>query len=69
MEERLKQYIKDHGITLFSIIRKTGISKTAIYASLGYGGSRRLRAEEYFKICAAIGVDPAMFFSRERKGA
>ena len=46
VEEKLSQYIKSQGITLFSIIKRTGIGKTAIYSSLGEGGKRKLRAEE-----------------------
>ena len=64
MTEKLAQYIRDQGITLFSIIRRTGIGRTAIYSSLGENGKRKLRVEEYYKICAAIGVDPMKFAPR-----
>lgn len=71
VEEKLSQYIKSQGITLFSIIKRTGIGKTAIYSSLGEGGRRKLRAEEYIKICSAIGIDPMQFVadSQEQKPA
>lgn len=64
----LAKYIKAHGITLFSVIRRTGIGKTAIYSSLGDGGKRQLRVDEYYKVCDAIGVDPNEFFSTFRQG-
>lgn len=66
VEEKLSEYIKTNGITLFSIIRRTGIGKTAIYSSLGENGKRKLRADEYIKICSVIGVDP-MYFVPEDK--
>lgn len=70
MTEELAQYIKAQGITLFSIIRRTGISKTVIYSSLGENGKRKLRVEEYYKICSAIGVDPMKFAAENAdKGA
>ena len=67
--EALSRYIRTNGITLFSIIRRTGISKTAIYSSLGDGGKRKLRVEEYYKICSAIGVNPTQFFYDQKNGA
>lgn len=70
VEELLSEYIKSQGITLFSIIRRTGISRTVVYSSLGENGRRKLRAEEYLKICSAIGVDPMKFIPENAdKGA
>ncbi len=56
----LSKYIKDKGISILSISKKTKISIGKLYCSLS--GSRALRADELVMICQVIEKDPFEFF-------
>ncbi len=57
----LSKYIKDKGISILSISKKTKISIGKLYSSLS--GSRALRADELVMICQVIEKDPFEFFT------
>ena len=57
--EKLRRYIAESGIKQKAIARKAGMSESAF--SLIMTGKRKCTAEEYAKICAALGVGAEMF--------
>lgn len=56
LEARMKKAVKDAGITLTALSRKTGIEYWKIQASLSE--KRELRTNEFFALCAVLGIDP-----------
>jgi len=58
---KIRTYMKDTGRTQSFLCRQTGLSNTAM--SLALGGKRRLRLDEYCKICRALDVEPGFFLS------
>ena len=52
--EKIKKYLKEHGIRQDFIAKKTGIRDQKISMSLN--GKRRLSLEEYELICGALEV-------------
>ena len=58
---RIRTYIKDTGRTQTYLCRQTGLGSTAM--SLTLGGKRRLRLDEYCKICRALDVEPGFFLT------
>ena len=56
---KIRDYMKDTGRTQSYLCRQTGLSSTAL--SLTLGGKRRLRLDEYYKICRALAVEPGFF--------
>lgn len=54
MYRKIKKYLEDHGIKQSFIRERLGISASACNAMLN--GNRGISAEEYFKICDALGV-------------
>ena len=57
----LSKYIKDKGISILSISKKTKISIGKLYSS--FSGTRALRADELVMICQVIEKDPFEFFT------
>lgn len=55
------KYIKEKGIAVSAIIKSTGLTPNAIYPSLCDDPKRKLRADEFMKICAFLEVDPRKF--------
>lgn len=58
--QAVSRYIQNKGIKLSYIKEKTGIPKNAVYFSLAKNGTRKLRVDEFFLICDAIGADPLL---------
>lgn len=59
MEEKIKAYLKEHGITQRYVAGKIGMKETTLSACLT--GQARLRAETLFLICDVLGVNPEVF--------
>ena len=57
--EKIKVYIEHAGIKQNYIAEKIGVSPAVLSAMLT--GKRNIIAEEYFSICAALGVSVGMF--------
>ena len=57
----IRSYMKDTGRTQTYLCRKTGLSTTAM--SLSLSGKRRIRLDEYCKICKALEVEPGFFLT------
>jgi len=57
----IRTYLKNTGRTQAYLCKQTGMPNTAM--SLALGGKRRLRLDEYCKICTALGVEPGFFLS------
>ena len=54
MQTKIKKYLEDHGIKQAFLQKKLGISVSSCNALIN--GKRGISAEEYFKICDALGV-------------
>lgn len=54
--EYLKKYMKDNGIKQVFVSEKTGITPQKLGVILQ--DKQKITAQEYFKICAVIGIDP-----------
>ena len=57
--QAIKQFIDSKGITQASIAKKAGMTKVSLSESLR--GNRRLTADEYVRICDALGVSADFF--------
>jgi transcriptional regulator with XRE-family HTH domain len=62
IHERIKAYLKKNNIRQTDLAKKTHLSDAAI--SMMLNGKRGILADEYFDICAALGV-PLITFARE----
>ena len=58
---KIRNYLKNTGRTQTYLCRQAGLTSTAM--SLALGGKRRLRLDEYHKICKALEVEPGFFLS------
>ncbi|MCL2562815.1 MAG: helix-turn-helix transcriptional regulator [Oscillospiraceae bacterium] len=58
---KIRTHMKDTGRTQTYLCRQIGLSSTAM--SLALGGKRRIRLDEYCKICKALDVEPGFFLS------
>ncbi len=63
MQTKIKQYLEERGIKQSFLRKKLGMSPSTCNAMLN--GNRGISAEEYFKICDALGV-PLDYFKEER---
>lgn len=63
MGEKIKNYLKSHGIKQNFLAEQTGLSISVI--SDICLGNRRIEVEEYKKICDALGVPLDYFFGEE----
>lgn len=60
--KKVAAYVQTMGINLSELSRKTGISYTAVYRSLGKSEPERvLRADEFTAICSIIHKNPMDF--------
>lgn len=56
------KYVKDMGINLSKMAKKTGVEYSALYDSLAHKGrDRDLRDEEFVEVCKFLGVNPMDF--------
>lgn len=53
--QKIKMIVKDRGITLRYLARKTGLRESAL--SMALNGKRRLLADELLAICAVLDLD------------
>ena len=60
--QAIRQFIEGKGIKQVSVARKAGMTKVSLSESLR--GNRRLTADEYVRICDALGVS-ADFFNQD----
>lgn len=58
-EMMVDQAIKDRGMTIQAVCKRTGISYSRLQPSLR--GRRELRANEYLSLCALLELDPRGF--------
>ena len=56
---KIKTYLKETGRSQAYLCKQTGLTPAAI--SLALGNKRRLRLDEYCKICKVLDVDPRFF--------
>ena len=59
ISEKIKLYLKETGRTQTYLCKKTDLKPSAVCLALS--GKRRLRLDEYFRICKALAVDPSFF--------
>lgn len=65
----LSRYVKETGINIAKMSRKTGIPYAALYDSLiNEARDRDLRAGEFFKVCEYIGAKVEDFADHSAKG-
>lgn len=58
----LAEYINEKGISIATICKATGLTKTPIYDSLSLNGrGRPLKSDEFLLICMFLEVDPRRF--------
>lgn len=62
VNERIKQYLEEHGIKQAFLVKKTGIPKEKM--SLILNKNRKLTAEELGTIANALGVDANIFLEQ-----
>ena len=62
LTKNVSDYVKEKGITISQMARKTGIPYSALYDSLlNEERGRELRGRELIAICNFLGVDPMIF--------
>lgn len=60
--KNIAKYVKDMGINLSDLSRKTGVAYSSLYASLGEKGrGRELQADELTNICFVLHINPMDF--------
>ncbi len=59
INKKLSEYISSRGIKQTYISQKTGISQDAVSRILN--GTRRISADEFLSICAALEIDTNIF--------
>ena len=64
MNSKIKKYLDENGIKQKFLQQKLGMSVSSCNAMLN--GNRGISAEEYFKICEALGV-PLDYFKDENE--
>lgn len=57
---KLGKYIQNKNIDIIALSRTTGISANLLHKS--FGGDRQLKADEFFRICACLQIDPMQFY-------
>lgn len=63
------EYVKEKGIAVTGIAEKTGLPYGAIYPSLCPAPTRKLRADEFMRICLFLEVPPEQFWNKSTKPA
>ena len=64
--KNIAMYVKNMGINLSSLSRKSGIAYGSLYASLGdEKRERELRADELASICTVLHKNPMDFVEKE----
>ena len=60
LHEKIKKYLIEHGIKQTFLAQKLGIPDPTLSDMLA--GQRKIYADEYYKICNALGVSLTYFF-------
>lgn len=60
MNQRIRTYIKSHGLTFTHVAAQSGIDVKKFSRMMT--GKQRIGTDEYEKICKALNVDPGYFF-------
>ncbi len=60
MAEKIKQYLKENGISVRFLARKSGLNFRVIYDIFNAG--RKITIEEYAAICKALNLNLDYFF-------
>ena len=64
--KNIARYVKDIGINLSELSRKSGVAYGSLYASLADDKrERELRANELTDICAVLHINPMDFADKE----
>lgn len=58
----LGEYVKENKVAVRKISESTGISYRKLQSSLKAHGTRKLRAEEFLKVCFFLKIDPYEFY-------
>lgn len=58
---KVAHYVQERGISVLRIAEKTGLAYGAIYPSLCANPTRKLRADEFMRICVFLGIEPERF--------
>lgn len=64
----VSKYIHMRGISIRKLAGKTRISYKALYPSLRANPERKLRADEFMRICECLGASPDTFSSQIAPG-
>lgn len=65
--KNIAKYVKDMGINISELSRKSGVAYGSLYASLGAEGrGRELKADELTDICFILRINP-MDFAEEKE--
>lgn len=65
--KNIANYVKDMGINISELSRKSGVAYGPLYASLGAEGrGRELKADELTDICFVLRINP-MDFAEEKE--
>lgn len=59
--KKVARYIKDKGVSILAMSKKTNIPISRLYSSLSPNGKRCLRADEFLTICAFLEKEPTDF--------
>lgn len=66
--KNIGRYVKDMGINLSELSRKSGVAYGSLYASLAdEGRGRELRANELTDICYVLRINPMDFADKPEK--
>lgn len=67
--KNIAKYIKEIGVNLSELSRKSGVTYSSLYASLGKDGrGRELRADELTNICSVLQINPMDFTDKTEEG-
>ena len=55
-EEMIRDAIKERGMTIATAAKRADVKYSALQPSLA--GRRKLRADEYLRLCSLFGLDP-----------
>lgn len=65
VQQKIKDYLTEHGIKHQRIVRDTGISQSTWSAIMN--GKRKLLADEFFLVCKSLKVPPETFMPDSSK--
>lgn len=67
--KKIAEHVSEMGINISELSRKSGVTYSALYASLANNEKRReLRADELISICIVLKLNPMDFTEVKKKG-